>query len=206
MGTTLDVINEWASDSEEKQHKVKTHTGLVLRLLNQAQLRFADKSEILRGSWSPTITSTGNIDLPSDFIREFPDMIKKDSGSTLNYPLQRIDYWQAVNGTFYETAFYSIYNGKLYVWAAGALTPTVPYVKKPAIVTTLTSTDLEVPTQYHSRIVFYMNIKWEKMEGKIDFATENAMLEKFDQQAGLDGFKSRERTDNIPRTRAVLLG
>lgn len=207
MGTTLDIVNEWASDSEEKQTILKTRSGWALRLLNQAQLRYADKSELIRGSWTPTITSTGSIAIPTDFIREYPDSVKYSSTSTVNPPLIKIDYWKAVNINFTgATTHYSIFNGTFYVWAAGALTPSVTYVKKPAILTTFTSTDLEIPTEFQCNLIPYLDIFWEKSKGKLSLGDQLILLKEFDNQAGLDGLKLRTRQDDIPRTRSVRLG
>lgn len=207
MGTTLDIVNEWASDSEEKQEVLKTRSGWALRILNQAQLRYADKSELIRGTWSPTITSTGNIALPSDFLREYPDAVKYSSTSTVNPPLIKIDYWQAVNITFTGiTTHYSIFGGNLYVWAAGALTPSVIYIKKPAAITTFTSTDLEIPTEFQHNLIQYLEIMWEKSKGKLSLPDQMVLLKQFDNQAGLDGLRLRMRQDDIPRMRSTRLG
>lgn len=206
MGTTLDIINEWASDSEEKQVAVKTRSGLVLRWINQAQLRFAERSECLRGEWQPTITSTGNIALPSDFIREFPDLVKYNLSATVNPPLVKIDYWQAVNVTFSSTTHYSIFNGSLYVWAAGALTPSIPYIKKPTVITALTTADLSIPTEFHRDLIPYLDIMWEKSKGSLSLGDRLALMKEFDNQAGLAGLKFKTRQDGMFKMRSNRLG
>lgn len=207
MGTTLDIVNEWASDSEEKQTTVKARSGLVLRWINQAQLRYANKSELLRAEWQPTITSTGNIALPSDFLREFPDAVKYSSTSTVNPPLIKIDYWQAVNINFSGSiTHYSIFNGSFYVWAAGALSPSIPYVKKPTIITALTSADLSLPTEFQHDLIPYLDIMWEKSKGQLSLADQLGLMREFDSQAGLSGLKFKMRQDGMPMMRSVRLG
>lgn len=201
MATALDILNEWAADSEEKQTLLKVRSGLPLRWLNQGQLRFADKSECLRGEWQPTITSSGNIALPSDFIREYPDLIKFDVGSATNPPLIKIDYWEAINITFSTTSHYSIFNGSLYVWSAGALTPSIPYVKKPATLTTIASDSLTIPTEFQHELIPYLDMMWDAYKGKLAAIDKSMLLKDFDNSARSCGITFLVRQNNSPRVR-----
>lgn len=202
MATALDVVNEWAADSEEKQLLVKTRSGLVLRWINQAQLRFADKSECLKGEWQPTITSLGNIALPSDFLREYPDLVAYQVGSTINPPLIKIDYPVAINLNFTSVVtHYSIYNGTFYVWAAGALTPSIPYIKKPATLTALSSDALIIPTEFHHDLIPYLDAMWASLKGALNPMDKILLMKEFDNQARADGMKFLIRQDNAPKVR-----
>jgi len=204
VATALDIINEWAADIEEKQTVGK---GLRLRWLNQAQLRYAARSEMLRSEWQPTVPASGNIALVTDFLREFPYLVKREVGETLKYPLLKIDYWKAINLTFVTVStHYSIFNGKLYVWAPGALTPSIPYVKKPAVITDLDTSNLEIPSEFHYQLIPYLDAKFERYKGRMSFVEEASFLQNFDQQAGLDGYRFRQRQDDAPRMRASRLG
>lgn len=203
MATAADVTNEWAADSEAKQLLIKTRSGLVLRWLNQGQLRFADLSEMLKGEWQPTVTASGNIALPADFLREYPGRVKYDLNSTVNAPLIKIDYQDAINLDFTgDTTHYSIFNVKLYVWAAGALTPSIPYIKKPVALTTLASDDLGLSTEFHYEIIAYLDAMWAAYNKEISFADKNMMLKDFDSKAREHGLKFLVRQGGALRTRS----
>lgn len=206
MGTTLDIVNEWAADNEEKQLLVKTRSGLPLRWINQGQLRYADKSEMLRAVWNPTITSTGNIALVSGFLREFPDLVKYNVSSTTNLPLIKIDYWEAINVDFSTTTHYSIHNGSFYVWSAGALTPSITYIKRPTIMTNILTESLEIPLEFQHNLILYLDIMFDGSKGTINSIDKHVLLKTFDQQAGLDGLKFRQRNDSSPVMRSYRLG
>lgn len=197
MATALNVVNEWASDSEEKQLLVKQQGGLVLRWLNEAQLRFVSNGNTLRDVWSPTITSTGSIALPSDFIREIPDLVKYDASTTNGRTLSRVDYAVAFNSTFSGTNYYSVHNGSFYVWSAGALTPSIVYYKKPAALTVLASDSLSVDTANHSNIVDYLEAKWLYRKKEIRYPEYMAMMGEFDNQAKVAGIEFLVATDSM---------
>lgn len=205
MATAQDVINEWAAESDEKQALVSAKPALVLRWINQAQLRFAEKSECLRSLWTPTITSTGNIALPTDFLREFPDLVQWDVNTKDRLPLKKIDYQVARLRTFSLTSHYSIYNGTFYVWNAGALTPAIPYIKKPTILSAIAS-DLEIPTEFQNQLVFYMDLMYDKANGKINSIDKETGLRMFDQNAYAAGLKYRNRNDGLVVMRSNRLG
>ena len=197
MATALTVVNEWASDSEDKQLLVKQQSGLVLRWLNEAQLRFVDRANNLRDVWTPTITSSGNVSLPSDFIREIPDLVKYDLNSTVQPPLKKIDYAVATNIQWGGRTHYSIHNGKMYVWSAGALTPSVTYIKKPAALTTLSSDDLTVDSTNFQDIIYFLELKWLYRTKQINLIQYSAMMRDFEDRATQEGVKFIVATDSM---------
>lgn len=200
MATSLDVINEWASDSEAKQTLVKTHSGLILRWLNQAQLRYADKSEMLKSRWTPTITSTGNIALPSDFLREIPDRVQPNASASVFAPLRKVDYPDAILVTWTGLIAYSIYGGSFYVWSAQACTPAITYNKKPTVLTDLT-TDLDVPGEFHRTLIFGLDIFWERRDGKIGLEEQDGLWTVFDNKAQAEGWKEKIRKGGLVKIR-----
>ena len=201
MATALDVINEWGLGDDEKQETIKTHSGLVLRLLNQSQLRYVEKSQCLRSVWTPTITSTGNIALPTDFLYEIPDRVKRNTNNTTDIFLSKIDYAVANARYFSGLYYYSIFNGSFYVWSAQAATPSVPYVRKPTIITALTTADLEIPTEFHHNLAPYIEAQWLYSKKQISYAEKLAIEKNFDLQANNDGLSFRTRNDKVPSVR-----
>jgi len=197
MATAQDIVNEWAAGDEEKQQLV-IRSGLPLRWLNQGQLRYFDKSEVLRGVWTPTITSSGNIALPSDFLREFPNRVKRDVSDSSDLPLGKIDYPDANLMDFSALTHYSIWNGTFYVWSAGACTPSVPYIKKPAVLASFAS-DLSVPTEFQHNLIIYLDAHWVKIQK--DIAGHYALMKEFDNQARQDGVMNIIRNNQIPTIR-----
>lgn len=200
MASAQDIVNEWAADSEEKLRLLKTRSGLGLRWLNQAQLRYVERAECLRDVWNPTITSSGNISLPSDFMYEFSDRVKRDVNSTSDYYLRKVDYPIAFARSWSGLTAYSIYNGSFYIWAAGAATPSIPYVKKPAIITTLSSASLEIPTEFQHRLVDYMDAMWLRYKG--DVVSARGLMEDFFRKSKTDGVTWRLRYDKSPIIRS----
>lgn len=196
MATVQNVVNEWASDDEDKRLLVETHGGLILRWLNEGQLRYAEKSEILRSTWTPTITSSGNIALPADFIREFPDRVQAVSGTT-GTPLFKVEYPLAIQDTWNTLTAYSIYNNTFYIWAAGAATPAVYYVKKPTALTTLSSDDFGIPTEFHRTMIDYLEAKWLYRNKTVSYGDYKSMLSEFDNQAKTDGLQFLQRNDAL---------
>lgn len=202
MATALDVVNEWAADSEKKQDIVKTRSGLLLRWLNQGQLRYAEKAECLRSVWTPTITSSGNIALPTDFIYEFADRVKRDTSMVTDYFLKKIDFQIANARAWSGLTAYSIFNGTLYVWAPGAATPSIPYCRKPTVLTTLSSDSLEIPTEFHSALVEYMDLRWDRDMAGGNYSTYSAMLKDWDMTARSQGTVWKLRNDRVPVLRS----
>lgn len=195
MATGQDIVQEWAAESDEKLQLLKSRTTLALRWYNQAQLRFCVKAEILRSTWNPAVPSSGSIALPNDFLREFPDRVKRDS---TRVPLKKINYQDAVLINFSTLQMYSIYNGTFYVWAPQACNPAVTYIRKPAVVTSLAS-DLEIPTEFHHTIVLYFDSMWAREKG--DTQSNLAMMKEFDRIAFEEQVKFRQRNDGLLMTR-----
>ena len=118
MASAKNVISDWTADQGERFVLFGMAKGLVLRWLNEAQLRFASKSEILRSVWEPSLDSEGWADLPDDFLREVPDRVKWDTDTTLAKVvyadiLQESD---DLSGTYY----YAIHDGRFYVFTAAS--------------------------------------------------------------------------------------
>lgn len=198
MATVQDVINEWAADQEEKQQLIKGRTNLPLRWVNQAQLRFCSKAEILRSVWSPSIPGSGSIVLPVDFLREFPDRVKRDA---TRVPLKKMNYQDALLINFSTLGWYAIFAGTFYVFAPQACSPTVPYIRKPLVVTDFTG-DLEIPTEFHHTIIMYMDAMWTREKG--DLNGSRMLIQEFDQIAFAEQVKYRQRNDGLIATRGYF--
>lgn len=200
MATAQDIINEWASDSEEKQALVKTRSGLPLRWINQGQLRYVEKGQVLRDIWLPNITSTGNIALPTDFLYEFPDRVKRNASATVDIFLKKLDLPVAQARYFSGLYYYSIWKGSFYVWSAQAATPSVPYVRKPTILSSIAS-DLEIPTEFQMNLLPFIEAKYLYSKKEMPYAEYAQAMEHFDIQANNDGLSWRTRNDVIPTMR-----
>ena len=199
MGTVQNILEQWAAGDPKKEEIYVSVPKLALRWINEAQLRHASLSEILRTTWSPTITSTGNIALPSDFLREIPDRVKW----TATQHLVKIDYPTAnLVESFSGTYYYSIYGETFYVWEAAAGTPTIPYIKKPTALTTIATDALEIPTEFHGTLLIYFDAMYLRKEG--DYAGSQVLLRQFDSQAAEDGAKYRSRRDGTMFIRSSL--
>lgn len=198
MATAEQIISDWMTADEEKENFYSTHKGLVLRWLNEAQLRYADKSEMLRGIWTPTLTN-GSVALPSDFIREFEDRVKKSA--TEYVALMKIDYQDGnlINWGSAELC-YSIYNGYLYCWG-GVGSPVIPYIKKPS--TLSISSTIELPTQYHSNLIIYLDAMYLKQTK--DYQGYTVLLGQFDNNAEEEGSKERKRIEGKKSMRVSVL-
>ena len=199
MGTLLNVIQEWYTDDNGKDGLYKQIPELVIRWINEGQLRYADKSEVLQGIWSPTITSTGSIALPTDFLREVQNRVKYDS----NTVLRNIPYADAINiSAFGGTYYYSIWDGTFYVWAAAACTPTIPYIVKPATLTsaTVATADLEMPTEDQTLLILYLDARYARKQGNT--VQYMQLMDIFDQKSRDAGQKFRERRDPVPIMRS----
>ena len=192
MATIANTLRDWASTDDAKVALYSSQPSKLLRWINEAQLRFAKRSEMIRDVWSPTITSTGNIALPDNFLREIKDRVKLDA----NTYLRQIAFSDArllqISGTYY----YSIWNNTFYVWSAGACTPSVPYITKPAVVllADIATTDLEIPTEYHHTLFLYLDSMWAREQK--DIAGSIALLKQFDNEC--DDAKVDYVRDNEP--------
>jgi hypothetical protein len=199
MGTLLTVIQEWYSDDDEKETLYKQMPELVLRWINEGQLRFCDKSEILQGLWEPTVSSTGVVARPTDFLREYQNRVKW----TTNHSLVNMAYQDAIHLTnVSDQLYYSIFNGNFYVWAAAAGTPDIPYVKKPEVVVSTADAHktaaLEIPTEDHHTLIQYLDARFLRKKG--DYKNYMALLNWFDAYANACGSKFRSRRDPPPTT------
>jgi hypothetical protein len=191
MASALNVVMDWISISPEKQNFYRDNKELVLRWINEAQLRFVNKSEILCDVWSPEIDSTGSIDLPTDFLKAFKDRVKLGS-----YPLKELNYHDAIYQDFSGVMAYSVYDGKFYVWNAGACSPTIPYLKKPVVITDLLTEELEIPTECHNNLIDYLDALWARK--KEDYQGHLLLRTGFDNSALEAGARSRQRLNPTP--------
>lgn len=195
MGTVASTIEQWAANDPKKEALYTTKRGLIVSYINDAQLTFVDKSECLRGVWQPTITSSGSIALPSDFLREIVNRVKWSS----TVYLTKMDYPTAnLVTSFGSTLYYSIWNGTFYVWAAASGTPDVPYIKKPTAITatTLSSADLDIPTEFHHRLQTALDSYYLRTVG--DYKDSEYFDKKFEQEATQAGMDFRDRNDPVP--------
>jgi len=180
MGTVANIIESWASSNPAKASIYASEQGVVANWINEAQLLFSDKSECLRSVWEPTVTSTGNIALPSNFKREIKDRVKW----TTNRYLKQIDYPTAnLVSSWSDTTHYSIWGDTFYVWGAAAGSPEIPYITKPTAITasTISSADLDIPTEYQYILKIYLNAQY--LERKDDIAGASALMKLFIQEA-----------------------
>jgi hypothetical protein len=200
MATALSLISDWL-DSEEKEAYFLTHRPLALRWINEGQARYADKSEVLRTTWSPSITSSGVIALPSDFLREFPDRVKKSS--TEATALLKLPYQDAQFSDFTGVCAYSIFGSNFYVWQTTSCSPIVPYIKTPALIglSGLDSASLEITTpSFAQNLLIYLDAMWSRVKG--DTASYMALLAKFDYQCVQDSIEYQRRNDAVPTMRS----
>ena len=198
MGTIANILEDWASSTPEKASIFASEKGMLVRWLNEAQLQFCDKSECLRDVWQPTITSTGNVALPSNFLREIKDRVKWDD----NTYLTQVDYpTAALVDSWGDTTHYSIWGSTFYVWEAASGTPDIPYIKKPTAITVATSTsaDCELPTEYHSVLFLYLDSMFARR--KDDIAGSIALLKEFQNYANQAYVDTVRKKDPVPKMR-----
>ena len=193
------LLEEWTGGTGDRLQVYTSELGTVNRWLNQAQLRFADKAECLRDVWSPSIPSTGVIDLPTNFIREYKDRVKLTS---YRYLIQ-MAYQDAqiqtplLSGTYY----YSIYNKQFYVWSPMACTPIIPYIRKPIDINLQdgSSNDLEIPNQYYIILFDYLDAMMARR--KDDITGYNVLLSEFDKKAENARFDFMQKNDPVAQAR-----
>lgn len=195
MSAVQSVLEDWVAGESDKYVIYPAKQDIALRWLNEGQLRFCDRSEMLRSVWSPTIDATGIISLPSDFLREIKDLVKWAP----NWPLWEMDYPKASLLTFSSPRYYSIWGNKMYIWAPAAGSPTIPYMRKPRVLTSDKNDDLEIPTEYQNALTYYLESKWLKRNK--DVAGSLAMLRTFDQMADEAAARYRARRDPVPMMR-----
>lgn len=200
MATVATLLEEWAAGSPEREVLVATEKGVTATWLNRGQERFAANSEMLQDLWQPTITSTGNIALPANFVREIKDMVHWDAQTRL----REISYAMAQNIIFSITRWYSIWNGTFYVWMAAAGSPSIAYIKKPTAITTstLATADLELPSEYHRDLFYYLDSQWLRRNG--DLKGSAVAIAQFDQAVAEARRTFRERRMPVPMMRGVF--
>lgn len=198
MGTIANIVEEWASSHPSKAAVYASEPAVIVSWINSAQLLFCDKSECLRDVWQPTITSTGNVALPSNFLREIKDRVKWDSTRYLrqiDYPTANlVDSWS-------DTTNYSIWGSTFYVWGAAAGSPEIPYIKKPTAITTstLSTADFEIPTEYQFMLRLYFNAMMA--ERKDDIAGSIALMGEFNNYCKQAYMDTVRKVDPVPMMR-----
>ena len=192
MASVQSVLEDWVAGESDKLDIYPSRQNIALRWINEAQLRFCDRSEMLRSVWNPTIDSTGIIALPSDFLREIKDMVKW----TANVPLWEVDYPHAQLMNFSSPRFYSIWGNKFYVWAAASGTPSIPYIRKPKLIQNISVDDFEIPTEFQNSLTYYLESKWLKKNKDVNGSI--AVLNVFDRMADEAAARYRARRDPVP--------
>lgn len=199
MATLAQVLEDWAEGQPKKAELKVQYPAVVLRWINEAQLRYCDKSEVLTDVWVPSSFS-GSTALPTDFLREIKDRVKWSSTRFLS----QIDHPTALihESNFSGTQFYSIWEGTFYVWASASGDPEIPYIKKPATVAiaNIATADLEIPSEYHYNLLTYLDSKFERRENNIPASIELVKL--FDSTAREDGMRLSMRRDPVPIIRS----
>ena len=199
-GTVAAVCQDWCGGNPQRMSVYVEEPGVMARWISQAQSRFADKAECLRGVWTPTVPSTGIVALPANFGREIKDGIRWGSSDRLT----QVNYTEANMATFSSTRYYSIWGSNFYVFSAAAGTLSIPYIKKPAEITvgTLSTADLEIPTDYHRDLFNYLDAMFVRRSG--DFASSTALMKEFDDSANNARLDYAQKTDPVPRVRSGM--
>jgi hypothetical protein len=63
------------------------------------------------------------------------------------------------------------------------------------------TTELELPTEYHSVLITYLDAMWARQRG--DIKTYKALLQNFDQEAIDCGIELKRRRDGFPSMRGT---
>lgn len=191
MASVKDIISDWSTDEGERLVLADQVPGLVIRWLNQAQLRFSEISQVLTGVWEPTIDSTGEETLPDDWLREVPDRVLWQT----SIGLTKGDYATLKIANLSNPQAYAIWQGKFYVFGPTAGTPTIPYYKKPSEVKTTqySTASLEIPSEYHHHLILFMDAMFARRSK--DYKGYLILRKEFDQSArdaGIDFSNRRE--------------
>ncbi len=200
MASAKAIISDWSSDEGERFVLATTKRGVVMRWLNQAQLRFAEISQVLQGVWEPLLDSTGSEALPDDWLREIPDRVQWTTG----FYLIKGDYPTLSIANLSTTCYYAIWQGNLYVFSASSGSPTIPYYRKPEEIkdAQFATASLEIPTEYQHNLSLFMDAMWERRNGNTEAYL--VLIDKFDQRArdaGIDNLNRRQ----VPQMRASVL-
>jgi len=204
MASVQDILSDWASGSKDREALLGSSKPMLTRWLSQAQLRYADKSGVLRGTFTGTLDSDYKIALPDTFLRELPNrvtlgelVLSKGDYATLN----------SINeiGNNLSATCYAIHDGFLYVFG-GDGEVLVHYVKKPYDITKsdFSGSDLEIPTEWHSDLLLYLEAAWARQSGNV--ALWMQLMDEFDKKANAAGVKFAYRVDGLPVTRGGALG
>lgn len=200
MGSVATLLQTWASDGGPRYELYGKNPGLVHRWLNDGQLRFSEKSEILHGVWQPIFPSSGKVSLPDDFLQFKGDTILWDSTTYL----PKVDYEVASIADLSSVECYSIHNGYMYVFAPTAGTPSIPYIRKPddLLFANIASDDLELPTEFQDRLILYLDAQMARRGNDPSWL---ALLDRFDGEAFQAGIKHRSRQSSVSFMRGGML-
>lgn len=196
MGRALDVLKNWAADNDEAAQVFSRTPSLLIRWLNEAQLRFCDKSEVLSGVWEPDLDSDGIAMLPEDFLREYTNRVKW----TNFVPLVKGDYPSLVLSNLSTTRAYAIFDGRFWVFAPSSGTPKIPYIKKPDTLfeKSISGMDLSIPSEMGDTLTLCLDAYWARKKG--DTVKYLQLLEIFDRKATESGVKDFLRKNPTPTT------
>lgn len=200
MGSFNTILSDWGTDEGPRSVLMNTTPDLVCRWLNQAQLRFCDKSEILQGVWEPVLDSSGSETLPDDFLREVPGRVKWEA----DHFLTKGDYPTLQGLTLSGVEHYAIWQGSFYVFSASSGTPAIPYIRKAETVKTANraTASLEIPTEYHHDLLLFMDAMYARRQG--DDRRYLVFIGEFDARAVSAGVHHTMRRE-VPMMRGGLL-
>jgi hypothetical protein len=166
---------------------------MVVSWLNDAQLKFSDQSEILRGVWEVTVGSDGKALLPDDFLREVIGRVSWNDERFLGKSA-----YADLSNTFIvssSTNWYALWGGYFYVFAPATGDAVVPYIRKTeeVLVGEYLSADLDIPTEYHIHLIDYLDAMWARNQDNLQMYSQ--LMEKFEQKAKQAGMKNTIRID-----------
>jgi hypothetical protein len=198
MADAKNLLSLWIGVDREKTSLYSTNPEMVIGWLNEANIRYCDKGEVIRDIWKPIIDSSGITELPDDFYREIKDRVKWKAGKFLT----AMDFAVANIRSFTGTYYYSIWMHTFYVWAPSAGEPEIPYIRRPddITVTNFANYELDIHREDHTNLLPYMDAMWARY--KQDTPSYLALLQAFDNRAEKDGQDIRDKYEPAPRMRS----
>lgn len=201
MGTAASLLANWTSSNSERVLLNKNEPELVLRWLNEAQLRFVDRSEVLKSVWTPIVDSDGTAVLPDDFLHEVINRVKWDTNTFLT----KGDYPDLILDNFSVASYYAIWGDKFYVFAPASGEPEIPYIRKPdtILLSTINNADLEIPTEFQTDLLLFLDAMWERYVG--NSRAGFLMLKEFEAYATQCGMRDAMRKNAVPMMKGRVL-
>lgn len=199
MATAAKIISDWTTDEGERHVLYTSTKSLIIRWLNEAQLRFADRSEVLQGVWDASLID-GSDSLPDDFLREKRDGVLLDS----KY-LSKGDYTALSGAGLTSTSHYAIWDGSLHVFSSASGEATIPYIRKPSVIkdASIGTASLEIPSEYQHSLITFLDAMF--LRRKEDLMGYRTLLKAFDQDCTDAGIDFQSRRGEILVTKGGLL-